>query len=102
MWYVAAVWAFMWLVCFAFLTDQWRVTDSYYKYYSNKDAAQAALAFAFFSLLIYVCACNILCHLVELKLTNVIIDEWSYELKCLISVVVDMAEFAMIINSSPS
>jgi MFS family permease len=46
----SCAWGFMWLVCFCFLTDNWR--RSYYQY--RKAPAEAALAFSFFCLAIFV------------------------------------------------
>lgn len=47
---LTGVMSFLWLVCFCYLTDFWRRTNNFF----NSPGAQAALAFAFFSLLIFV------------------------------------------------
>lgn len=45
----SCAWGFMWLVCFCFLADMWR--RQAYGHYST---AQAAIAFSFFSLVVYI------------------------------------------------
>ncbi|CAL1588275.1 unnamed protein product [Knipowitschia caucasica] len=44
----SAVWTFLWFVCFCLLANQWAKTDDSFK--SRTDAAQAGIAFSFFSI----------------------------------------------------
>ena len=47
----------MWFVCFCYLTDKWRKTPDAIKPPDNrgKSDVQAAIAFSFFSIIVYVC-----------------------------------------------
>jgi len=47
------VWTFMWFVCFCFLTDSWRRTNNVAAL-KHKSASEAAIAFSFFSLAVFV------------------------------------------------
>ncbi|XP_068100445.1 synaptogyrin-3 [Hyperolius riggenbachi] len=50
----SALWAFLWFVCFCFLTNQWQRTPDIPEAYQGADAARAAIAFSFFSILTWV------------------------------------------------
>ena len=51
----SAIWAFMWFVGFCYLTDKWRKTNHKgYLSKHTKNNAQAAIAFSFFSIIIWV------------------------------------------------
>jgi len=53
---VAALWTFMWFVCFCFLVDAWRRTSSL-PAVQNKSAGDAAVVFSFFSIAVFVSCC---------------------------------------------
>ncbi|XP_062508531.1 synaptogyrin-2-like [Corticium candelabrum] len=51
----SVVWSFMWFVGFCYLTDRWRKTLDKYSVPSDiKNNAQAAIAFSFFSIVVWV------------------------------------------------
>jgi len=64
---VVALWTFMWFVCFCFLCDTWRRTAVPL----HKPAAEAAIAFSFFSIAIFVsstepcCSCCLHVHYIS-------------------------------------
>jgi len=53
---VAALWTFMWFVCFCFLVDAWRKTADP-SLQIHKSGAEAAIAFSFFSIAVFVSQC---------------------------------------------
>ncbi|XP_065826426.1 synaptogyrin-2-like [Oscarella lobularis] len=68
---VSIVWSFTWLVCFCYLADRWRTTAGRWTHLTAhvQNNAQAALAFSFFSIGVWV-ALEILAFLRWRKLVS--------------------------------
>jgi len=47
------IWGFVWLTCFCYLTSKWSQADQ--SHWGSRSTIEAAIAFAFFCLVIYVC-----------------------------------------------
>ncbi|XP_075035435.1 synaptogyrin-3 [Mixophyes fleayi] len=50
----SGVWSFLWFVCFCFLANQWQRTEKKREVDQAADAARAAIAFSFFSIISWV------------------------------------------------